>query len=299
MSAISRRAFLRKAATGSAVAAFVAANGPPLDAYPLALAIGSQVYPHRTQLRDFSAFCRLMSDIGVMRLELCSPMGYRGDFLALSNAKHTRRVMIDHGLKCESAHFTLPELRTQQMESIAWATEVGATQMIVASLGDGNGFGSPTLDQVKRAADEYNRIAAVAASNGIQQGLHNEGFEHSIIDGVRTYDRLFDLLDPKLVKFQFQMSAISAGLNGAQYFLKYPGRFISMHVQDVDMNAPAPAQALGTRAVQRPPRALGQGSIDWVSTFRCAKIGGIKNYFVEQPIELMKASVGYLKALKV
>ena len=296
MGAISRRAFLARAGAGSAAAAFVAAHRVELQAYPLTLAIGSQVYPHRALLRDFPAFCRLMSDIGVSRLELCSPLGYRGDFLALSNARQTRRIMIDHGLKCESVHVTLAELRTQQMESIAWAKEVGATQMLVASLGEGNGFGAPTLEQIKRAADEYNRIAAVAASEDLQQGLHNEVFEHSIVDGVRTYDRLFDLLDPKLVKFQFQMSAITAGLNGAQYFLKYPGRFISMHVQDVGMAA----QPLGARgSVSRPQRALGQGSIDWVSTFRCARIGGIKNYYVEQNLELTKASVSFLKALKV
>ena len=81
----------------------------------------------------------------------------------------------------------------------------------------------------------------MAAGAGIQQGLHNEGFELSIVDGKRTYDRLFDLLDPKLVKFQFQMSTITAGLVAALYFTKFPGRFISMHLQDVDMNAPLPA----------------------------------------------------------
>ena len=64
---------------------------------------------------------------------------------------------------------------------------------------------------MKKAADEYNKIAAVAAKAGIQQGLHNEGFELSMVDGKRTYDLLFDLLDPKLVKFQFQMSTISRG----------------------------------------------------------------------------------------
>jgi len=71
---------------------------------------------------------------------------------------------------------------------------------------------------VKRAADEYNKIAAVAAKADIQQGLHNEGFELSMVDGKRTYDLLFDLLDPKLVKFQFQMSTITAGIVGAEYF---------------------------------------------------------------------------------
>ena len=110
--------------------------------------------------------------------------------------------------------------------------------MITATLGGGGN--TPTLDDVKRAADEYNRIAAVAAAAGIQQGLHNEGFESSEVDGRRTYDILFELLDPKLVKFQFQMSTISRGFVAHEYFAKYPGRFISMHLQDVDLNATPP-----------------------------------------------------------
>ena len=157
---------------------------------------------------------------------------------------------------------------------------------------------------MKRAADEYNKIAAVAAKADIQQGLHNEGFELSMVDGKRTYDLLFDLLDPKLVKFQFQMSTITAGLVAAEYFLKYPGRFISMHLQDVDMNAPVPAPSpknatTGRRGGRRPQVAVGQGSIDWVKTFTAAKVGGVKNYFVEQSWELTKQSVAYLKTLKV
>ena len=148
-------------------------------------------------------------------------------------------------MKAESSHFTMGELRKSQEKSIEWAKEVGITQMITATLGEGNGGNSPTLDQVKRAADEYNKIAAVAAKAGIQQGLHNEGFELSMVDGKRTYDLLFDLLDPELVKFQFQMSTITAGLVAAEYFLKYPGRFNSMHLQDVDMNAPVRPVAEG------------------------------------------------------
>src|SRR5262245_17547228 len=129
------------------------------------------------------------------------------------------------------------ELREKQSESLAWAKDVGITQMVTATLGAGN---TPTMDDVKKAADEYNQIAAVAAKAGIQQGLHNEGFELSEVDGKRTYDILFGLLDPKLVKFQFQMSTISRGFIAHEYFAKYPGRFISMHVQDVDLNATPP-----------------------------------------------------------
>ncbi|HEY3280741.1 MAG TPA: sugar phosphate isomerase/epimerase, partial [Armatimonadota bacterium] len=135
----------------------------------------------------------------------------------------------------------------------------------------------------------------VSAKAGLQQGLHNEGFEMSRVDGKRTYDLLLDLLDPKLVKFQFQMSTITAGFVAADYFRKYPGRFYSMHLQDIDMGSSSPeGRRQGPRQV-----ALGKGSIDWKKTFRAAKMGGVRNYFVEQDWGLTQQSVAYLKTLRV
>ncbi len=304
----SRREFLHDVAVSSAAAGFLASSAAELAAYPLGLPIGSQVYPLRPLLKDLATFAKMVSDVGITRLELCSPIGYGDDFAAFADGKEVKKVLADHGIKAESGHFSMEELRESQGKSIAWAQEVGISQMITATLGDGSGGNNPTMDQIKKAADEYNRIAAVAAKAGTQQGLHNEGFENSIVEGKRTYDMLFDLLDPQLVKFQFQMSSITAGLVGADYFLKYPGRFMSMHVQDVDMNAPIippPPQkegvptGRGPRGGRRPQVAVGKGTIDWVKTFKAAKIGGIKNYFVEQNWELTQQSVAYLKTLQV
>jgi sugar phosphate isomerase/epimerase len=288
MNAMSRREFLAKAAMGCGLAGSLAGSVTNLPANPLGLPIGSQVWPLRSTLKDFPAFAQRIAGIGVTRLELCSPIGYGAAFSSLADGKEVRKILADHGLKSESSHFTMGELRHSQEKCIEWAKEIGITQMITASLGDGNGGSHPPLDQVKKAADEYNRIAAVAAKAGMQQGLHNEGFELSMVDGQRTYDLLLDLLDPKLVKFQFQMSTITAGLAAADYFVRYPGRFYSMHLQDVDLHREG-----------RPQVALGQGSIDWVKTFTAARVGGVKNYFVEQTWELTQQSVAYLKTLEL
>jgi sugar phosphate isomerase/epimerase len=98
------------------------------------------------------------------------------------------------------------------------------------------------------------------------------------------------------------MSTISAGLIAADYFMKYPGRFMSMHLQDIDMNGAPPSQEkakAGRGGARRPQVAMGKGSIDWVKTFSAAKTGGVENYFVEQNWELTKQSVAYLKTLEV
>src|ERR1041385_8634959 len=218
----------------AAIAGIVAASANQLRATPLGLPIGSQIWPTRTMLKDFPAYVKMMADIGVTRLELCSPVGYGPEFGVLANGKEVAKILSDHGMKCESSHFTMEELRKKQDKSIDWAKDVGVMQVITATLGGG---ANPTMDGVKKAAEEYNKIAAISAKAGLQQGLHNEGFEMSSVDGKRTYDVLLDLLDPNLVKFQFQMSTITAGFVAADYFTKYPGRFFSMHLQDIDLKA--------------------------------------------------------------
>lgn len=286
MSEISRRDFAMTAA-GAAAAGLMLSNGLTLHANPLGLPIGCQTWPVREMIaKDFPGTIKTLAQSGFQTIELCSPIGYADDGfggLAKYKGSELKRILNDAGVTCFSSHFGIDELRKNQEASIAWAKDVGLTQMLVPSLG---GPKHPTLDDVKRAADEYNKMGEKAAQAGIQQGLHNEDFELSKVDGQRTYDVLFGLLDPKLVKFQFQVSTISEGYDAAEYFTKYPGRFISMHVQGWD-------------AKSRKIVAAGQGTLNWKSIFTAAKTGGVKNYFVEMDLERMRASVPFLRKLQV
>jgi sugar phosphate isomerase/epimerase len=287
MPSVSRREFFKSATTDAAVVGLLSAGAVKVSANPLGFPIGCQTYTVRAMIaRDFPGTIKQLSDDGFQSIELCSPWGYADSgFAGLAKYKpaELRKIISDMGVTCESSHFDIKELRENLPARIEWAKDVGLTQMMVPSL---DGPRNPTMDDVKRAADEYNKMGEQSAQAGIQQGLHNENFELSMVDGKRTYDLLFDLLDPKLVKFQFQVSTISSGYDAAEYFTKYPGRFISMHVQ-------------GWSASTRKIVAVGQGTLDWKKIFTAAKTGGIKNYFVEMNLNLMKASVPYLRSLQV
>jgi sugar phosphate isomerase/epimerase len=287
MPSISRREFIQTASSTAAFGVMLAAGSRILHADPLGLPIGCQTYPVRAMVaKDFPGTLKILAADGFRTVELCSPVGYADDGfggLAKFKGSELRRMIHDQGLTCISSHFSIDELRKNQDARIAWAKDLGLTQMLVPSL---DGPKHPTPDDVKRAADEYNRMGERAAAAGITQGLHNEDFELTKVDGKRTYDLLFQLLDPKFVKFQFQVSTISDGYDAAEYFTKYPGRFISMHVQ-------------GWSAKTHKIVAVGQGTLDWKKIFAAAKIGGIQNYFVEMDLPLMKASVPYLRHLQV
>jgi sugar phosphate isomerase/epimerase len=287
MTEISRRTFVRKSATCIAVTGLISAAAVDLLADPLGMPIGCQTWPVREMIaKDFPGTIKQLADAGFRSIELCSPVGYADSgFAGLAKYKGSelRKILHDAGVTCVSSHFGIEELRKDQDSRIAWAKDVGLTQMLVPSL---DGPKKPTMDDVKRAADEYNKMGERAAEAGIQQGLHNEDFELSTVDGKRTYDLLFGLLNPNLVKFQFQVSTISQGYDAAEYFTKYPGRFISMHAQ-------------GWSAETKKIVPIGQGTLDWPKIFSAAKVGGIKNYFVEMNLEMMKASVPYLRKLTV
>ncbi len=283
MQFISRRDCLK------AMAATAALSSLPFKsrANPLGLPIGCQTWPVREMIaKDFPGTLKTLAAAGFQSIELCSPVGYSDSGfagLAKYSGAELRKIITDAGLTCVSSHFGIDELRKDQPARIAWAKEVGLTQMLVPSL---DGPKNPTLDDVKRIADEYFKMGELAAKSGIRQGLHNEGFELSHVNGKRTYDLLLELLDPKFVQFQFQVSTIADGYDAAEYLTKYPGHFFSMHVQGWDLKKNTYA-------------AVGQDSLDWKKIFSAAKTAGIKNYFVEMNLDLMRASVPFLRSLQV
>jgi sugar phosphate isomerase/epimerase len=327
MAAISRREFFKQTGTDAAVTALLAARMATLRANPLGLPIGSQTYPHRARIQsgDFAGLLKDMKAIGIEVIELCSPS--YNEFASLADGKMVRKVLDDNGMKCSSAHFGMDVLRTKQPEMIQWAKDIGMTQMSTASLGGKVTTGMTTLDEVKRAADEYNKIGAAAKKAGLQQALHNEGFENSKLeDGRLTYPVLLEYLDPDLVKMQFQMSSMRTVGDPIMYFMNHPGRFISAHLQGVDTTqgmqtsragippvkptpeeAAAAAQGRGGRGQGGAGRgqggggglALGEDTVDWPKVFTAAKTAGLRNYFVEQSWDLTVKSVAFLKTLNV
>ena len=84
----------------------------------------------------FAELAATLPRIGVQAVEMCSPFDYE-EFAPLKDGKPVKKILADHGLACVSGHFGMHELRTQQAASIAWAHDVGITQMMTATLDAG------------------------------------------------------------------------------------------------------------------------------------------------------------------
>jgi len=286
MSHLSRREFISKSVVGLAGGSVLA---PQLlhgkNENSAAGLIGFQSWAVKDALgKDLSGTLKMMAGLGYNSVEMCSPPGYaKHGFGPLQDLKaaEMKRIINDAGMTCISCHYGFEELKNNLNERIDFAKELGLTQMVLSS------FGLPekaTLADWRKAADELNKLGERSRKAGMQMCYHNHNTEFDKPDGQLIYDALLNQFDPAVIKMQFQVWVVSIGYKAADYFRKYPGRFISAHLYDWS--------GVGEEMVP-----LGKGKVDWKEFFEAAKTGGIKNTFVEMDMPRLKESAAFLKKM--
>ena len=248
---------------------------------------GFQAWTIREDInKDLAGTCKKMSSYGYKEIEMCSPLGYTNSGFAPLNTlsgKELRKIIEDNGLVCTSSHFNLGELQDSLDNRIEWAHQLGMKQMMLSSFWLSKE--EQTIENYRKAAAGLNIIAKKVKAAGLQMGFHNHHMEFEKRGNELIYDAILDALDPDLVKMQFQVAVANIGYNAADLFRKHPGRFISAHLSDWNK----------AKDVQVP---LGQGIVDWPDFFEAAKIGGLRNFYVEMEPETFEPSAKFLKNIK-
>jgi len=286
-----RRQFLTKSALGAASVGLISPYGNKLFANaPVAgmvnMPIGFQSYVLREDIgKDLVGTLNRTKAMGYEYVEMCSPLGYKGPFepLVKHSGKELKKIIADTGMKCNSSHLTWGELNNNLDERLDWANQMELEHFVASG-----GLHSETLDELKEKCAKMNAIGEKAKKAGMVAAFHNHDIEFKTkFDGKLEYDIILEELDPNLVKMQFQTQVIVLGYKGSDYFKKFPGRFISTHMQDYDsMDDPKEI-------------ALGQGISDWKDFFAAASIGGLQVVYVEMESNpgTLKGSIDYLKSL--
>ena len=282
-----RRNFLKT--SGFALGSVALASQLPLGltgcAKPAAAAkrdFGFQTWTIREKLvADFPGTLKEMAAMGYTQVEMCSPLGYKdAGFGPLNSMTGTemKKIMDDSGLKCVSSHYGMGELRDSLDNRIEWATQLEMKQMVCSSFWLPEGA---SVDDYRKACEELNAIGEKTKAAGIQMVFHNHHMEFEKRGEELIYDEMLKVLNPELVKMQFQVAVVNIGYKAADYFRNYPGRFLSAHLADwskaTDKQVP-----------------IGQGEVDWKDFFEAAKVGGVQNFFVEMDPETFKPSIEFL-----
>ncbi len=148
-----------------------------------------------------------------------------------------------------------------------------------------------TLDQVKNNIDRLNEVGEMCAKEGVLFGYHNHNWELAEIEGQIPYDLMLEGTGDGTVGFQLDTYWIVKGGGSLDdYLSRFPGRFPSCHLKDIDDEGDF--------------EDVGSGQIDFAAFIPAAQSAGAKYFFVERdnppdPEGSVRRSFDYLSQLKI
>jgi len=157
-----------------------------------------------------------------------------------------------------------------------------------------DGGENPTMDQVKFAVDEMNKIGEACKRQGLRFAFHNHEKEFKVLDGQVIFDCILEETDPALVTMEVDLYWAHKGkADIGDYFKRYPGRFELVHIKDSYESESMQSFA-----------CAGSGIIDFPDLLSYRKVAGFKHLIVEhdkpQPdneLECARSSIDYLNSL--
>ena len=253
-SPLSRRSFLASAALVP-LAGAVARKKP--------LPIGLELYSVRTELsKDLPRAVRAVAGQGYQVVEFYGPY-YSW---TLSQAKETRKLLDDLGIRCNSTHNDLSNLSAEGLpKAIELNQALGSRYIVVASAGRVDG-----LDGWRKVADTLTQAADKLRPLNLRTGYHNHAYEFVAVAGRRPIE-LIAAGTPPDVMLQLDVgTCLEAGSDPAAWIAANPGRIRSLHLKDW-------SPELGYKAL------FNEGSAPWKKIFDAAEGGGgVEYYLIEQ-----------------
>jgi sugar phosphate isomerase/epimerase len=295
----SRRDFLKLSSAALAATA-VAAMGDRAAAEALNLPLGLQLYSVRNQLSsDAAGTLAQIADLGFTEVEAAGFFDYP--------AGQVKGGLDQAGLSCVSSHVPFLALYEAMEPTIEFHKAIDCNRIVCpqsaskTSIAAGKAAAPSTLEDWRWSADQFNHFGEKLKAAGIAFSYHNHIHEFAAVEGVVPYDELLRLCDPATVSFELDCGwAVVAGVKPADYFSRYPHRFVMLHVKDFKLSGAHKGADTEAKVTE-----LGKGDIDYAPILAAAaKSQSISHIFVEQEAfdlpwtDSLKIDADYIRKLK-
>jgi sugar phosphate isomerase/epimerase len=253
--------------------------------------LGVESYTYRNSFpKDVPATLDLIKKLGFTEMEGGAPKGLtEEEFKKMCDQRDIKIVATGSGY----------EQIVKDPESVVKkAKALGASYVMVAWIPHQKS--NFTLENAKKAVEDFNRVGKVLADNGLTFCYHNHGYEFQPHEDGTLFDYIVKNTDPKYVSFEMDiMWAQHGGADPVQLLTKYGNRWKLMHLKDLRKGVK------GDLSGGTPPEndvVLGEGQINMPEVLKAAKKAGIKHYFIEDESNKedvqVPQSIAYLKKLK-
>ena len=253
---------------------------------------GLALYTVRNEMRtDPIATLKTVADAGYQYVEAAN---YNNGTFYGMKPEEFKKTLKELGLTPMSAHMGMVNL--ENADQLIMDTKNAGIKYFVIPVPPMGHFrynretGMSMSEDVDTVLNILNTIGKKCANAGIMLLYHNHDFEFKEnVNGIIPIDYFLENTDPEHVNFQMDLYWVTkAGLDPLAYFEKYPGRFKSWHVKDMD-----------TEGRFAP---VGQGTIDFKRILEKKELSGMEYYLVEQdatfdkkPLDVISISMEGLK----
>ena len=209
-----------------------------------------------------------------------------------------KKLCDDRGISIPSTGADYGQLVSAPDSVVMRAKALGAKYVMCAWIPHENGV--LTLENAKKAVDDFNKAGKFLKDNGLILCYHAHGYEFQPYEDGTLLDYIVKNTNPEYVSFEMDIFWIQFGGGDPVALLKkYGDRWKLMHLKDMRKGI---KKDLTGGTSQENDVAFGTGQMDIPAILREAKKAGIKHYFIEDEssniLEQLPKSIAYLKGLK-
>ncbi|HEV7331545.1 MAG TPA: sugar phosphate isomerase/epimerase [Flavisolibacter sp.] len=253
--------------------------------------IGLQLYSFRNQLpKDVPGMLQKISQMGFRYLE-------GGGTYKLSKEEY-KSLLQKNNLQLVSYGASFEELEKDPRVVADNAAFFGAQYVMCSWVPHkGEVF---TIEDTKKAVAVFNAAGKLMKEKGIRFVYHAHGYEFQPYENGTFFDYMLQHMDPAYANFQMDVFWFrNSGQDPAANLLKYPDRFLTLHLKDRKHGTPDNVTA---KADVESNVELGTGDVNIAAVMEAAKKIGIKYAFIEdessRSLQQVPRSLAYVNQLR-
>jgi len=252
--------------------------------------IGVQAYTYRNSFpTGVIAVLDSVKALGITEMEGPNPKNI--------SPEEFKKLLNERGILMPSIGVGYGDISKDPYAVIALAKLLGASNVMIAWIPHGNTF---TIDEAKKAVDDFNREGKILKDNGITLCYHDHGYEFGPYGDGTLLDYIIQNTNPEYVSFEMDiMWTFHGGGDPAKLLNKYPTRWKMLHLKDIRKGV---ANDLTGGTSTNNDVALGTGQLDIPGILKAAKAVGIQHYFIEDEspshASQIPVTIAYVKGLK-
>jgi sugar phosphate isomerase/epimerase len=252
--------------------------------------VGLQLYSLRHEFpKDVEGTLAKIKQMGIRQIE--------GGGTYKMTPQEFKALLDKYGLNTVSMGFGYDRYNNDIEGVIKDAKFMGATYVMCSWIPHkGDDF---TIEDAKKAAQDFNVWGKKLKDNGIQFCYHIHGYEFRPYENGTLFDYIVKNTNPEHVSYEMDVFWVAhPGQDPLKLLRKYPTRFSMMHLKDMQKGVKGDLTGHAPDEWNVP---IGTGQIDFKSLLPEAQRLGVKYYFIEDEhpnaLQQIPLSLKYLKSL--